>query len=190
MFYNTFSAMELIGHGQQINAFGTSKLRNSVNIPSEVDSLLIACVHRSGHHNHQERLIWLYDIHLLASRLSDEQWTQLCEKAITKCICAITLNALETCQYLLQTKIPVKVMETLRDSTANKEASAIFLDHSLSERHYYWADIKSMPSLRSKLIFLRETLFPSPAYVRQRMNSRSTTVAYLKRLVNGFKRVL
>src|SRR5207237_9649788 len=33
--------------------------------PSHVDALLLGCIHRVVHHHDNERLIWLYDIHLL-----------------------------------------------------------------------------------------------------------------------------
>lgn len=34
-----------------------------------VDALLLACIHRVAHHHDSERLLWLYDIHLLASAM-------------------------------------------------------------------------------------------------------------------------
>ena len=44
---------------------------------SPVHALLVACIHRVAHHRGTERLIWLLDIHLLASRLEEREWTAL-----------------------------------------------------------------------------------------------------------------
>lgn len=41
--------------------------------PGPVHSLLIACLHLAGHHLGEVRLIWLQDIHLLASSLTDAE---------------------------------------------------------------------------------------------------------------------
>jgi hypothetical protein len=40
---------------------------------SSVDALLVACVHRVAHHYDSDCLIWIYDIHLTAARLSSSE---------------------------------------------------------------------------------------------------------------------
>ena len=40
--------------------------------PSPPLALLVACLHRTAHHGTTTRLLWLYDIHLLATTLSIE----------------------------------------------------------------------------------------------------------------------
>ncbi len=190
MFSDTYTLSELIHRGQTLETIHNTKLEPSIIIPSLVDSLLIASIHRSGHHNKEERLIWLYDIHLLANSLNQDQWTQLCHRAHDKRVSGITLNALETCQDIFGTQLSSRALEQLRNSCSANEPSAVFLDQSLSERHYFWADLKSMSTLTAQLGFIRETLFPPPSYVRQQMNTSSTGIAYLKRLFRGAKRTL
>ena len=46
----------------------------AARVPSHACSLLLACVHRLGHHQQHERLVWLYDIHLLAGTLDEGGW--------------------------------------------------------------------------------------------------------------------
>jgi hypothetical protein len=47
-------------------------------------ALLLACVHPVMHHHNQVRLIWLYDVHLLASQLSREGFELVVEHAIAR----------------------------------------------------------------------------------------------------------
>ena len=44
-----------------------------------VHALLLACMHRVAHlpEGNADRLIWLYDIHLLAQHLIDQQWQEI-----------------------------------------------------------------------------------------------------------------
>lgn len=189
MFSNTFSVNQLIENGQQLSHFGNMPLRSKISIPSAVDSLLIASVHRLGHHANEERLAWLYDIHLLAQQMSNEQWQRLCQQATSKRISAITLDALTTCQQLLATNIDQTVLKPLERSAASAEPSRVFLNRELSERHFFWADVKSMPSLLAKFGFIRESILPAPDYVRQQMNTRWASLGYLKRFLRGLKRV-
>jgi hypothetical protein len=60
-----------------------------------VDALLLACMHRCGHkqapyyvdgvaHYSGDRLIWLYDIHLLAVKLTSVEWHQFIDRATRK----------------------------------------------------------------------------------------------------------
>jgi hypothetical protein len=190
MFSSTFRVDELINNAQQLTHFDQTPLEFFVCIPSSVDSILIASIHRAGHHNKEERLAWLYDIHLLANSLSRIEWQQLCNKAQEKKIAAITLNALQTCETLLGTGIDTSTAQQLRQSSEAHEPSSIFLNRELSERHYFWADLQSMPSVSSKLSFLIESVIPPPEYVRHQMGTSWASWAYLKRAIRGIKRVL
>jgi hypothetical protein len=63
--------------------------------PSLVDSLLYACIHRVVHHHSSDRLMWLYDVHLLANRLSSNEWSELWSRALERrvvTICKVTLD--------------------------------------------------------------------------------------------------
>ncbi|MBL4673857.1 MAG: nucleotidyltransferase family protein [Arenicella sp.] len=189
MFSQTFTVKELNSNGARLTQFADTPLRSSVGIPGYVDSVLIASVHRLGHHHTEERLAWLYDIHLLVGRFTDQDWLELARRAKSKQICAITLDALKTAQHYLSTELDDEAMSQLETSASRFEASAIFLNRQLSEWHYFWADLKSMSDLKSKFGFLRESIVPSPDYVRQQMNTRWASIAYIKRFIRGLKRV-
>jgi hypothetical protein len=55
----------------ELFARGTA-LREHVRAISHRDALLHAAIHLTGHHSGEERLIWYFDIHLLAQRLGSE----------------------------------------------------------------------------------------------------------------------
>ena len=48
-------------------------LGESAIAPCRVDALLLSCVHPAMHHRNDERLLWILDIHLLASGLSADE---------------------------------------------------------------------------------------------------------------------
>jgi len=164
-----------------------SQLPANILVPNHTDSLLISSLHRLGHHHNEERLAWLYDIHLLASALSDDQWQTLAKKATSKKICAITLDALLNCQRWLGTAIPEPVINSLKNK--QDEPSAVFLKRNLPEWRYFVADMKAMPTVSAKFGLLRENILPSPDYVRQQMGTESAMLAYTKRFIRGIKRV-
>ncbi len=178
-----FDVTSLMKDGKTINQLSTN-----ITAPSHVDSLLISSLHRLGHHQTEERLAWLYDIHLLASTLSATDWKTLTSKAVNKKISAITHDALINCQRWLGTNVPESVLGVLMNS--KREPSRIFLQRELPEWRYFFADLKSMPSIGAKFGLIRENLLPSPDYVRQQMNTKSALLAYIKRFIRGVKRVM
>ena len=64
-----------------------------------VYALIHACVHRiTNKSKHTEnRLIWLYDIHLLSQKLSPEEWNTLLSQSHDKGLSAIVLQGLQKC---------------------------------------------------------------------------------------------
>ena len=187
MFALTFNAVSLSKTSEKIEKLGDAKLSKPIEIPNKVNSLLIAAIHRAGHHNKEDRLAWFYDIHLLANSLDDSQWQALCDAAIEKRIASITHDALLTSQHYFASDLNTRAIKRLQN--IQNEPSRIFLQTNLSERHYFWADLQSLKSTSEKLRFLQETLIPSPSYVRKQMGTHSALLAYAKRFIRGVKRV-
>ena len=163
-----------------------------IKVPSLVDSLLIASLHRLGHHSREERLIWLYDIHLLATRLTEHEWQSLADKALSKQICAITADALFLCQQLFGTPVSPQVMQQLSQGSRQSvnEPSEIYLQRSLPEWRYFYQDLKVMPGVGQKFRLIAENIFPQPAYIRRQMQTRSALLGYIKRLWRGMRRIV
>lgn len=179
-----FSVDQLLESNSQLNS-----LSKNINIPSTVDSLLIASLHRLGHHLNDERLTWLYDIHLIASDLSNDDWQAVIKKSEQKQLAAITLDALTLCHTLFATELDKNALVQLQTLSLNKEPSQLFLQRDLPEWRYFWHDLSAMESLTEKLRLIMENVIPSPAYVRQQMNTKSALAGYIKRLFRGLKRI-
>lgn len=180
-----FSTTDIIQNAQTVQN-GTINFK----IPSNVDGILLACQHRLGHHHSEERLIWLYDIHLLAESLDPMQWSDFLHKAKQLRIANLSFNALNRAQRLFATDIPSDTIEKLSVLCQRDEPSAIFLDRALSNRKILLSDISSITSLTAKLRFVIETAFPSKDYIQEKMATRSATWGYVKRAYLGLRKVL
>jgi len=181
----SFSLSELSERGTSV-----ASLNHAVLIPSAVDSILLACIHRIGHHANDERLIWLYDIHLLSSQLNDDEWEELCLLCEDKNLAAITLDALRTCEDLLGTQIPTSALETLKQLSRRKEPSKLFLQRQFSEWQVFKQDIKALPGIQLKLQLIAEHLFPESDYIREQMGTDNLAKGYLLRFWRGVKRLI
>ena len=182
---SVFTAKELFIRGTQVKL-----LDNSITIPSTVDSILISCLHRLGHHLSEERIAWLNDINLLTARLATQDWHSLLDRARNKKISAITLDALLLCQQLFDTQLPSDVVREFQNAARKTEASSVFLKRDLPTWRYVWADLRSMPSFTAAALLVFENLFPRPAYIRRQMQTDSAAWGYTKRFWRGVKRLL
>ena len=181
---NAYTVDELILEGKSLYLDDAKMM-----IPSNADNLLISCLHRLGHHHTEERLAWLNDINLLANVLSANEWQSLLEKASIKQISAITLDALTLCVELFNTNFPDKIKEKMLEHSQQKELSQIFLRRNLPEWKYFYYEILAMKSWEKRLMLLKENILPSPSYVRQQMQTKFASLAYLKRFWRGIKRI-
>lgn len=178
----TFSKEELAGRAKRLPELGFSTLSNS-------DHLLVACLHRLGHHQREERLAWLYDIHLLSNTLSPSQWNELADLASQKSLSALTYDALATCQDLFTTVFPEGLLASLKHSALKPEPSAVFLRRELPEWRIVWYELAALPSNKLRWQWLKETLFPSADYLRQQMGRESLLVAHIERTLRGLRRI-
>ncbi len=158
-----------------------------------VHALLLACIHRVAHHHNSRCLIWLYDIHLLASHLTPEVWEACLQLARRKQICAVCLDGLQLAQTYFGTSIPVAVRDRLHAFTpaTSVEATAHFL-HTQQQWRVILSDWTALPSWRDKLRFLKEHLLPPANYVQRRYNTRYRIflpLLYLHRAAQGLWRL-
>jgi len=167
------------------NSMSCSILNHEMFIPSNIDSLILACIHRVGHHSDKERIIWIYDIHLLAESLSHEQWAMLIAKARNKNISRIIFDGISTSNALLDTKLDTGIYQALKKSLKTKESSAIFLDRDLGETQIFWKDLMFLPKWSQRLTLIKEHLIPDRKYLAAKSPSISFSKALVKRLLGG-----
>lgn len=186
----SFKLCELIERSRKFDFEHSSQSSGAAALaPSNVDSLLIAALHRLGHHHREERLTWLLDIHLLAESLSEAQWQTFVTLAAEKRLATLSLDALSTSRSFLLTKLPDAVIDELIELAKEKEPSQILVHRDLPEYRYFINDLNALSDLQSKCRFVMETVFPNPAYIRHQMQTRFAAWGYIKRFIRGISRV-
>lgn len=164
-----------------------------------VHALLIACMHRVGHkqspyfvdgvaHFSGDRLIWLYDIHLLALALTPPQWDELLTLAERKGLRAVCLEGIRQAQVCFATPIPAEVLAALARPSPVEPAAKYLSANHLRRR---WLDLCALDGLPSKLRFVRELVFPPAAYMRARLpHARPDWLPwlYLLRAIGGLRK--
>jgi hypothetical protein len=165
-----------------------------------VDALLFACIHRAGHvnvpyyvgdvaHRGGNRLIWLYDIHLLVCEMSERELDEFAALAAAKHIRAICLDALRRSQECFATPVPPTVFDVLGRIGA-MEPSTRYLSGG-AMRHMA-GEFLALERWRDRARWVRETVFPSAAYVRQKYaDSAGAWLPYLyaRRAFGGLRRL-
>jgi hypothetical protein len=156
--------------------------------PSIPDALFLACVHRVAHHADDPDLLWLWDIHLLASRLADgdrSRFTGLAARASMRAICA---RGIELASARFHTPSAAELVGALEPETGGTEPSAAFLRGGLRPVDLLRSDLSTLHGWRPRLTLLAEHLFPSAGYMRSvypRCPVAALPLAYVFRIVRG-----
>lgn len=160
---------------------------------SSLHALLHGCMHRLSHlpwdtdsGGHGDRLIWLYDFHLLVQRLDADDFEALVRIASERGLAGACRDGLDEAQRAFATPLPVGLLDALAQA-ARRES----FDVTRARRRWYheWSNLRAMPA-RQRLAFVREKLFPTVAYMREQYvvtGPASLAWAYLRRLGNGLR---
>lgn len=130
----------------------------------QLDALLLACLHRVAHHNDCERLIWLYDIHVIAQRMGKDVAIAFARMAVQKELRAVCHRGLTLAREHFATEFPSEAMALLA-AGGRREATAAYLGGP-SRLVRLVSDLIALDDWQSRLELLREHLFPSAAYMR------------------------
>lgn len=178
----TLTHAELVERSQTVLVQG-----HPMRVPSFVDSLLIACLHRVHHPDFQQPY-WIEDIHRLASRLEPSEWQAFTTRAASRSIRAICLQGLERAAAQFPTALPPEVLTALAEGTS--EPSAVFLRKDLRPVDRLAADLRALgPRAAARLV--REHLFPPADYMQAKygVTSRAWLPAYYaSRVLNGIRK--
>jgi hypothetical protein len=150
-----------------------------------VDALLLACAHRL-HHVESDRLIWLYDIALLAATLDEGGWRELVESARARRLASVCLRGLEAAREALGTAVPPGVVRDL--SGQSLELSNLLLADERQVWHRVARDLHGMRGWRDRFRLLWRYAFPGREYMKERYgiaNGLLLPAAYAYRAVRG-----
>jgi hypothetical protein len=172
-------------------------LGNAVRVPQlgpaarglcDVHALLVACVHRVAHHSDEPRLIWFYDIHLIASRLNLQLWQRFVDLAIDRQVLAICQAGLQRSVDHFGTYVPSFIWAKNRWEGPHREVTASYLVRNRSRARALVGDMRVLPSWGKRWQLLREYAFPPVEYMRKVYASRSSAPLfwlYAQRMLFG-----
>jgi hypothetical protein len=179
---------ELLGR-----AIAVPRIAPNALAPSHVDALLLACIHRVVHHHDIERLIWLYDIHLLREAMNPDEHAHFWRLAADRRVVAICERSIDLADEWFAASSRNRASDFLTDEErARDEPSAAFLDHDRSRGSVLTGDLKAL-SWRERFRRMRELALPPIAFMRQSFPSAPTAVLpalYIWRGVRGVLRLL
>jgi hypothetical protein len=155
---------------------------------SAPDALFVACLHRVAHHQDVVDLLWLWDIHLLASRLSDEERSRFASLAARASMRAVCARGLDLASLRFRTAGAADLIAALRPPPGERpEPSARFLG-GLRQIDVLRTDLTALGRWRPGLALVAEHLFPPAAYMRSiypRCPAAALPLAYIFRIVRG-----
>jgi hypothetical protein len=154
------------------------------------DALLLALFHRAWHlgEGKPERLIWLYDIHLIAKRFVPGEWLHFTELAVRCQLGPICLDGLREAEITFGTPIPTELFPELERASGKRDNQLALKEPGLRRA---LVDMGSLPTWRDRIRMVAELLFPSRVCMAQRFGVDSAwrlPWAYLKRAIGGMRK--
>jgi hypothetical protein len=179
---NRFTCQELWEHRVPLAALGSS----AVTV-HDVHALLLAIVHRAGHHPRSPNLLWIYDLHVLASRLTSEEMAQVQDIAGARGLGYIVAEGLALARDWFGTAAVDPVVDALRARRPHQE-DAMVIQGPWTQADVLRLDLDALPDWRARCRLIREHLLPSTGYMRARYGVRSNLLLpalYIWRVLLG-----
>jgi len=177
--------------GLKQNTMAVSVLSSHAITLDPVGTLFLACLHRASHavYGESNRLVWLYDIHLLCQTLTPDNFCRFTEQAKQHAMTKVCLDALEQSRSRFRTKIDESIFEVLQQGSSQPEPSARYLQ--ASHLTHFKCNLDALPTLGDKLTYIIENLFPPQSYMLSKYKTRNRLLLpllYLHRFILGCKK--
>jgi hypothetical protein len=159
--------------------------------PSTGDALAIACVHQVAHHRGDERLLWMYDVHLLLEALDDLDADLFVHRAAERGMAQICRHVIDGATARFPSRRAAEISEKLQAAAAVEPAAAL-LDARAPIAGLI-DDVSAEPRWRARLWLVAGHLFPPSDYMRATWAPGSRApllVLYAQRLLRGAPRWL
>ncbi|MGH9373639.1 MAG: nucleotidyltransferase family protein [Vicinamibacterales bacterium] len=130
-------------------------------------ALLLACLHRASHHHDSRDLLWLYDIHLLAERLTGREIDELIETARRTGSGAVCARGLRLAVGCFETRLPSSSLLTDLETSSEhgRGLPTVYLRSNVRKADLLLADLGAIPGWRGWVRLLKEHLFPPADYM-------------------------
>jgi hypothetical protein len=179
---NRFTCQELWQHRVPLAALGSA----AVTV-TDVHALLLALVHRAGHHPGSRNLLWIYDLHVLANRLSPEEILQVQEVAGARGLGHIAADGLALARGWFGTATVDPIIDAPRARGPHPDEASV-IQGPWTQAGVLRLDLDALPSWRARCQLIREHLLPSPGFMRARYGVRSSLLLpglYIWRVLVG-----
>jgi hypothetical protein len=175
--------------------FGFSELlAESVLLPEggrglgKVHALLHAAIHRVSNLliGQGDRLVWLYDFHLIAPQLQAADWAHLSRLAQSRQLAGPLLAAIQASQRLLRTPWPPEFVARLETWAA---AEVFKVDRAHLRGYFEWETLRKL-RFGARVALVWRKVFPEPRYMFERYRLQhgwQLPGAYVQRWVQGLR---
>jgi hypothetical protein len=163
----------------------------TARVPSRGHALLLACWHRVAHHRDAERLLWLYDIHLLTEALDDVDRRAIVEIAARTRTVDVCAGALTLVARHFESEGAQALLAQLPRAAPDGTPASRYLRADARKIDLLVADLQSLPNWRGRLQLVREHLFPPAAFMRATYPGSSPLLLpllYVRRIAGGARR--
>jgi len=181
VFARVLDTDELFDRSREIDAIGPG-----ARALGDTHALLLACMHRVAHHTGEARLIWLYDVHLLAGAMDEAHAQAAAELAVARGLSGVCGACLSDARRLFHTRLSPALAD-LAERPRRDEPTALYLRAPGPLRRLV-ADLRALPDTGSRALLLRELVFPPRTYMQARYrDSRKLMLPwlYLRRALGG-----
>ena len=163
-FARVISHEEAWNTGIELNGLG------GIRMMSAPLALLQAFMHRAGNPDHDpNRLIWLYDIHLLLRSLDASEMRVFAERAVRENLQEVCVDAIVASNNHFPTKETADVLEMIEVSTEPDTIGKQKFKHSALG--LIVDDLRELPSWSLRAALLQEYIAPSSEALRKRYNA-------------------
>ena len=166
---------------------------------SPVHAVLLNCVHRANDMRvpqwsggqasfGADRLIWIYDVHLLVEQMTPRELEDLARTALAAGVRTLVKDPIALAVRHFNTRLPDSLLRSL---DAPGESDSVARYQSQSALRQRWADFSAVDGVGAKAAYLLEHIVPPPAYMRDRYpGCDQTPMARLRarRLLEGLRR--
>jgi hypothetical protein len=150
---------------------GLPALGPSAAAPCPAHALLIALLHRAGHHPGSDDLLWIHDIHLLAAGLSPAERQQFVGIAVDRGHDAAAREGLWLA-YRRYRSPELRALADTMQALPGRPAKARWR-RPASLADMLQLDLRALPTWRARTALLREHLLPPRDYMRQKYGIHS-----------------
>ncbi|CAK8714147.1 Putative nucleotidyltransferase [Candidatus Electrothrix laxa] len=184
-FSREFSAGKLFENAEAIPSLG-----ENARTLSKVDALIFSCFHRAGHFSHSgDRLIWLYDIHLLCQALTGQEIAAFCRRAKDLQIIFLCVDAITTAQSWFGTVCPEELKLFLHEKAENEAATQLLGSGRRDGiRKHTLLELKGLSGWQERFSYILQNLFPPADFMLWRYSKKKKLTLpwlYARRFAEG-----